>query len=127
MSSIVGVKVSRKHPKMMRVLVYRERETKRYDFECASHAEAETIVGDIRVGLAEYGDPSQRKKSHADRFVPVPFMVYPNPPPRVKVRQLVPAFSLFSRRGREFFFHVLARQMRRRSRTPSVGYASKVG
>lgn len=55
MSSIVGVKVSRKHPKMMRVLVYRERETKRYDFECASHAEAEAIVGDIRVGLAEYG------------------------------------------------------------------------
>ena len=51
MSSIVGVKVSRKHPKMMRVLVYRERETKRYDFECASHAEAESIVGDIRVGL----------------------------------------------------------------------------
>ncbi|KXL48700.1 hypothetical protein M433DRAFT_152194 [Acidomyces richmondensis BFW] len=55
MSSIVGVKVSRKHPKMMRVLVYREKETKRYDFECASHAEAESIVGDVRVGLAEYG------------------------------------------------------------------------
>ncbi|KAK5130339.1 hypothetical protein LTR08_002179 [Meristemomyces frigidus] len=55
MSSIVGVKVSRKHPKMMRVLVYREKETKRYDFECSSHAEAESIVGDIRVGLAEYG------------------------------------------------------------------------
>ncbi|KAH9816979.1 SAPK-interacting protein 1 (Sin1), Pleckstrin-homology [Teratosphaeria destructans] len=55
MSSIVGVKVSRKHPKMMRVLVYREKETKRYDFECASHGEAEAIVGDIRVGLAEYG------------------------------------------------------------------------
>jgi target of rapamycin complex 2 subunit MAPKAP1 len=61
MSSIVGVKVSRKHPKMMRVLVWRdsnakgERETKRYDFECASHAEAEAIVGDIKVGLSEYG------------------------------------------------------------------------
>ena len=55
MSSIVGVKVSRKHPKMLRVLVYREKETKRYDFECSSHAEAESIVGDIRVGLAEYG------------------------------------------------------------------------
>ncbi|KAK5117474.1 hypothetical protein LTR85_008859 [Meristemomyces frigidus] len=55
MSSIVGVKVSRKHPKMMRVLVYRERETKRYDFECGSREEAESIVGDIRVGLAEYG------------------------------------------------------------------------
>ena len=55
MQSIVGVKVSRKHPKMMRVLVYREKETKRYDFECSSHAEAESIVADIRVGLAEYG------------------------------------------------------------------------
>ncbi|TKA26006.1 hypothetical protein B0A50_05518 [Salinomyces thailandicus] len=55
MSSIVGVKVSRKHPKMLRVLVWRERETKRYDFECSSHAEAESIVGDIKVGLAEYG------------------------------------------------------------------------
>ncbi|KAK5148144.1 Component of a membrane-bound complex containing the Tor2p kinase [Rachicladosporium monterosium] len=55
MSSIVGVKVSRKHPKMMRVLVYREKETKRYDFECASHAEAEAVVADIRVGLSEYG------------------------------------------------------------------------
>ncbi|KAK4555240.1 Component of a membrane-bound complex containing the Tor2p kinase [Recurvomyces mirabilis] len=55
MQSIVGVKVSRKHPKMMRVLVYREKETKRYDFECTSHAEAEQIVGDIRVGLSEYG------------------------------------------------------------------------
>ncbi|KAF2861438.1 hypothetical protein K470DRAFT_35896 [Piedraia hortae CBS 480.64] len=55
MNSIIGVKVSRKHPKMIRVLVYRERETKRYDFECSSHAEAETIVGDIKVGLGEYG------------------------------------------------------------------------
>lgn len=50
MSSIVGVKVSRKHPKMVRVLVYREKETKRYDFECVSHEEAESIVGDVKVG-----------------------------------------------------------------------------
>jgi hypothetical protein len=50
MSSIVGVKVSRKHPKMVRVLVYREKETKRYDFECTSHEEAESIVGDVKVG-----------------------------------------------------------------------------
>ena len=40
---------------MMRVLVYREKETKRYDFECASHAKAEAVVADIRVGLSEYG------------------------------------------------------------------------
>ena len=50
MSSIVGVKVSRKHPKMVRVLVYREKETKRYDFECVSHEEAESIVGDVKIG-----------------------------------------------------------------------------
>lgn len=50
MSSIVGVKVSRKHQKMVRVLVYREKETKRYDFECTSHEEAESIVRDVRVG-----------------------------------------------------------------------------
>jgi hypothetical protein len=50
MSSIVGVKVSRKHPKMVRVLVYREKETKRYDFECTSHEEAESIVSDVKVG-----------------------------------------------------------------------------
>lgn len=55
MSSIVGVKVSRKHPKMMRVLVYREKETKRYDFECSSREEAERVVADIRVGLGEFG------------------------------------------------------------------------
>lgn len=55
MSSIVGVKVSRKHPKMVRVLVYREKETKRYDFECGTREEAGRIVSDVRVGLSEYG------------------------------------------------------------------------
>ena len=51
MTSIIGVKVSRKHPKMVRVLVYREKETKRYDFECASNGEAEGVCADIRKGL----------------------------------------------------------------------------
>ncbi|KAK5111917.1 hypothetical protein LTR62_004649 [Meristemomyces frigidus] len=55
MSSIVGVKVSRKHPRIVRVLVYREKETKRYDFECADNGEAERIVGDVRVGLGGLG------------------------------------------------------------------------
>ncbi|KAI7366313.1 hypothetical protein KC346_g19575, partial [Hortaea werneckii] len=55
MSSIVGVKVSRKHPKMLRVLVWREKETKRYDFECSNYTEAESIMGDIKVGVGEYG------------------------------------------------------------------------
>ena len=51
MTSIIGVKVSRKHPKMVRVLVYREKETKRYDFECARPGEAEGVCADIRKGL----------------------------------------------------------------------------
>ncbi|QIX00340.1 hypothetical protein AMS68_005857 [Peltaster fructicola] len=55
MSSIVGVKVSRKHPKMVRVVVYKEKEAKRYDFECASNDEAQSIVADIRVGVGQYG------------------------------------------------------------------------
>lgn len=55
MSSIVGVKVSRKHPKMVRVLVYKEKETKRYDFETSSPEEAQAIVADVRVGVGEYG------------------------------------------------------------------------
>lgn len=51
MSSVVGVKVSRKHPKMVRVLVYREKETKRYDFEAGTKEEAAAIVGDVRRAL----------------------------------------------------------------------------
>lgn len=51
MSSIIGVKVSRKHPKMVRVLVFREKETKRYDFECADPKEAVNVVTDIRKGV----------------------------------------------------------------------------
>lgn len=54
MSSIVGVKVSRKHPKMVRVLVFRERETKRYDFEASSRDEAADIVSEIRKGVAPF-------------------------------------------------------------------------
>ncbi|KAJ9618295.1 Component of a membrane-bound complex containing the Tor2p kinase [Taxawa tesnikishii (nom. ined.)] len=45
LSSVVGCKVSRKHPKMVRVLVYREKETKRYDFEAGSREEAAEIAG----------------------------------------------------------------------------------
>ncbi|OQO13664.1 hypothetical protein B0A48_01893 [Cryoendolithus antarcticus] len=57
MSSVVGVKCSRKHPKVVRVLVYRERETKRYDFEAEGKEEAERIVEDVRrgVGMGEVG------------------------------------------------------------------------
>jgi hypothetical protein len=57
MSSIVGVKVSRKHPKMVRVLVFRGssggsgQETKRYDFECETATMAADIVADVRKAL----------------------------------------------------------------------------
>lgn len=51
MSSIIGAKCSRKHPKMVRILVYREKETKRYDFEAGSREEAEGVVGDVRRGM----------------------------------------------------------------------------
>ena len=47
MGSIIGVKVSRKHPKMVRVLVFREKETKRYDFECNNKDDAQDIVADV--------------------------------------------------------------------------------
>lgn len=55
LSSVVGCKVSRKHPKMVRVLVYREKETKRYDFEAGSREEAAEIAGEIRKGVERFG------------------------------------------------------------------------
>ncbi|KAI5362050.1 Putative SAPK-interacting protein 1, Pleckstrin-homology [Septoria linicola] len=55
MTSVIGAKVSRKHPKMVRILVYREKETKRYDFEAANHREAEEIVTDVRRGMEVFG------------------------------------------------------------------------
>lgn len=52
--SVVGCKVNRKHPKTFRMIIYREKETKRYDFEAASEREADTIVSDIRLGIETY-------------------------------------------------------------------------
>ena len=53
-SMIVGCKVSRRHPKSFRVVIFRERETKRYDFEAQTVAEAEEIVGDIARGMKPF-------------------------------------------------------------------------
>lgn len=50
-SSIVGCKCSRKHPTQFKVLVYRQREQKRYDFEAVNEVEAAEIVGEIRRGV----------------------------------------------------------------------------
>lgn len=69
MTNIVGVKVSHKHPKMVRVLVYKGtsavgagggggtagQETKRYDFECETAAVAGNVVADIRGALDALG------------------------------------------------------------------------
>ncbi|KAK4943632.1 Component of a membrane-bound complex containing the Tor2p kinase [Elasticomyces elasticus] len=53
-STVVGVKVSRKHPKMLRVFVWRDRETKRYDFEANSREEAAEVAGEIRRGMERF-------------------------------------------------------------------------
>lgn len=53
-SSVVGSKVSRRHPRMFRVVVYKEREAKRYDFEARSVEEAAEIVGEIRHGVEKF-------------------------------------------------------------------------
>ncbi|KAF2270007.1 stress-activated map kinase-interacting protein-like protein [Lojkania enalia] len=53
-SSIVGSKVSKKHNRMFRVIVFKERETKRYDFEAQSHDEAMEIVKEIKRGVERF-------------------------------------------------------------------------
>ncbi|KAF2001489.1 hypothetical protein P154DRAFT_463867 [Amniculicola lignicola CBS 123094] len=53
-SSIVGSKVSKKHPRMFRVIVFKERETKRYDFEARSREESVEIVREIKRGVERF-------------------------------------------------------------------------
>ncbi|MCJ1478179.1 hypothetical protein MMC13_006855 [Lambiella insularis] len=53
-SMIVGCKVSRRHPKTFRVIIFRERETKRYDFEAQSISDAAEIVQEIRKGMEPF-------------------------------------------------------------------------
>jgi hypothetical protein len=55
-SSVVGSKVSKKHPKMFRLLVFKERETKRYDFVAQSADEAMEIVKEIKRGVERYAE-----------------------------------------------------------------------
>ncbi|KAI9702479.1 MAG: hypothetical protein M1836_000959 [Candelina mexicana] len=55
-SSVVGCKVSRRHPKTFRVVVYKERESKRYDFEAQSVAEAAEIVSEVKKGIEPFND-----------------------------------------------------------------------
>lgn len=51
-SSIVGSRISKKHSRMFRVIVFKEKETKRYDFEAQSQADAVEIVEEIKAGVA---------------------------------------------------------------------------
>lgn len=53
-SSVVGSKVSKKHNKMFRVIVFKERETKRYDFEASTADEAVEIVREIKRGVERF-------------------------------------------------------------------------
>ncbi|KAF2248311.1 hypothetical protein BU26DRAFT_458542 [Trematosphaeria pertusa] len=53
-SSVVGSKVSKKHPRMFRVIVFKEKETKRYDFEAQSHEDAVSIVKEIKKGVDRF-------------------------------------------------------------------------
>ena len=53
-SSVVGSKVSKKHNKMFRVIVFKERETKRYDFEASTAEEAVEIVREIKQGVERF-------------------------------------------------------------------------
>ena len=53
-SSIVGCKVSRKHPRMLTVHVFKEKETKRYDFEARNQQEASEIVREIKTGVEKF-------------------------------------------------------------------------
>lgn len=55
-SSVVGCKVNRKHPKTFRLIVFKERETKRYDFEAANVKEADEIVHEIKRGMEPFKD-----------------------------------------------------------------------
>lgn len=52
---VIGCKVARKHPKLVRVLVYREKETKKYEFDAGSSAEAAEIVEEIQKGVERFG------------------------------------------------------------------------
>ncbi|KAI9885514.1 MAG: hypothetical protein M1823_002696 [Watsoniomyces obsoletus] len=47
LSSVIGCRVSRKHPSQFRLVVYKVRESKRYDFQTSSPEAAAEIVGEI--------------------------------------------------------------------------------
>ncbi|QDS74681.1 hypothetical protein FKW77_000219 [Venturia effusa] len=55
-SSVVGSKVSSRHPKAFKINIFKERETKRYDFEATTAAEAKEIVAEVKKGMNKFHD-----------------------------------------------------------------------
>ena len=54
LSSVVGCRVSRKHPSQFRVVIYKVREIKRYHFQTQSPEDAAMVVGEINKASEPY-------------------------------------------------------------------------
>ncbi|KAL7626861.1 Component of a membrane-bound complex containing the Tor2p kinase [Parahypoxylon ruwenzoriense] len=53
-SNIIGCSVSRRHPTNFKLLVYKDTESKRYDFEAKNTQEAQEIVRELKKGIFPY-------------------------------------------------------------------------
>ncbi|KAI9731578.1 MAG: hypothetical protein M1834_004698 [Cirrosporium novae-zelandiae] len=53
-SSVVGCKISRRHPKVFTVFVFKETETKRYDFEAENSTIAGEIIEEVKKGMKPF-------------------------------------------------------------------------
>ncbi|KAI0480672.1 SIN1-domain-containing protein [Xylariaceae sp. FL0804] len=53
-SNVVGCSVSRRHPTYFKLLVFKDSEQKRYDFEAKNTQEATDIVRELKKGVAPY-------------------------------------------------------------------------
>lgn len=53
-SNVVGCKVPRKHPTNIKLVIYRDTESKRYDFEARGADEAAEIVAELKKGISPY-------------------------------------------------------------------------
>ncbi|KAI1124976.1 SIN1-domain-containing protein [Nemania abortiva] len=52
--NVIGCTLSRRHPSNFKLLVFRDSETKRYDFEAKNSQEAAEIVREMKKGIAPY-------------------------------------------------------------------------
>lgn len=53
-SNVIGCTMSRRHPSNFKLLVFRDSESKRYDFEAKNSQEAAEIVRELKKGIAPY-------------------------------------------------------------------------